>query len=290
MSSLALKDDLVNLKSRLETIEQQLVDQSKEIEIRNETWKRLEERAERIINNQDNIIQFNVGGKKFATSETTLNETKGTLFTKLIDSGKIDPKTEIFFDRSPRMFPFIMEYLRKKTISYKSMKKDDLDLLRSDAEYYQIAEISEFLESKLRDITFVSFEFSGEYVYSGETAGTNKVADLKDKSTLKGICANSPGFIIVELNDDWEFKTIEIGGCKANSSLWYADNGAGATILTSLNKETWKTVGTIPYGFGTNIKKVELTKSLARYIKFEYSSYIGIGYLNVIKIENFEFN
>jgi len=285
MSTIGLKDDLINLKSRLEGIEQQLTDQSQEIQKRYDTWQRLDERAERIFSNQNNIVRFNIGGKKFATTETTLRETKGTLFTKLLESGKVDLKDEIFFDRSPRMFPLIIEYLRNKKITYKGISKEDLEVLRSDAEYYQIAEIQEYLDSKLKEIEFVSFEFSGPYTYTGLTAGTNSVGDLKDKSMLKGICANSPGYIIIELNDEWEFKTIEIGGCKGNSTLWYSDNGAGATIFTSLNKQDWKTVGTIPYGFGTSIKKVDLTKSIGKYIKFEYSSYLGIGFLNIIKPE-----
>jgi hypothetical protein len=283
MTTIGLKDDIINLKSRLEGIEQQLTDQSQEIQKRYDTWQRLDERAERIFNNQNNIVRFNVGGKKFATTEATLMETKGTLFTKLIESGKVDLKDEIFFDRSPSMFPLIIEYLRKQKITYKGITKEDLEILRSDAEYYQIVEIHRSLDHRLKEIEFVSFEFSGAYTYSGLTAGTNSVADLKDKSMLKGICANSPGFIIIELNDEWEFKTLEIGGWKGNSTLWYSDNGAGATIFTSLNKQDWKTVGTIPYGFGSSIKKVELSKSVAKYIKFEYTSFLGIGYLNIIK-------
>ena len=109
--------------------------------------------------------------------------------------------------------------------------------------------------------------------------------DIKDKSCTKGICANSPGWIVIELNQEWEFDTIMVGGWKGNSTLWYADNGAGAQILTSTDKTNWKSVGTIPYGYGNNIATVKLTKSSARYIKFNCNSYVGIGYLFIQKME-----
>ena len=109
------------------------------------------------------------------------------------------------------MFPLIIEYLRTKAISYSGLTKHDLELLRKDAEYYQLAEVNEYME-KFKDIDFVSFESSGEYLISGQTVGKNNLTDLKDKYLLKGICTNSPGYIIIELDGQWEFKTIEVDG------------------------------------------------------------------------------
>lgn len=284
MSS-ALKDDLIHLKTRLETIESQLSGQVKEIEGREQKWKSMDEKAESIYNSQSDIIRFNVGGKKFATSANTIMATKDTLFYKLLESGKIDPKEEIFFDRSATVFPFILDYLRTKQIPYKRFSKTELHILKDDAEYYQITDVLNYLEDRLKEISFVSFDYSAPFTYNGQTAGNGKLEDLKDRSCMKGICAKAPGWITIELNGEWEFDTIEIGGWKGNSSLWYADNGAGASIMTSSDKTTWKTVGTIPYGYGTNIATVKLTRSVAKYIKFNYSSYVGIGFLYIKKIE-----
>lgn len=285
MSTSQLKDDLLHLKGRLETIETQLSGQVKEIEGREQKWKSMDEKADKIYNSQTDIIRFNVGGKKFASSSNTLMATKDTLFCKLLESGRIDTKEEIFFDRSPKMFPFILDYLRTKQINYKRFSKEEMTLLKDDAEYYQIGDILQYLEDRLKDIEYVGFEYSGAYSYNGQTAGTGRVEDIKDKTCMKGICAQSPGWITIELNGEWEFDTIEIGGWKGNSSLWYADNGAGASILTSIDKSNWKTVGTIPYGYGNTISTVKLTKSSARYIKFNYTSYLGIGYLFIKKID-----
>jgi len=282
-----LKDDLIQLKTRLDTIENQLSGQMKEIENREKKWKSMEEKAERIYSYQNKIFYFKVGGKKFGISHNTLKENTDTLFFQMIDSGRVDLNNEIFFDRSPKMFPLIMEYLRTKEISYKNISKADLQILKEDADYYNVTEISNYLEERLKEISFIRYEYSGPYLFKGETAGNGILSDLSDKSCLKGICANRPGWIIIELNSDWEFDSLDIGGWKGNSTLWYADNGAGATIMTSLNKEEWKNVGTIPVGFGTKVVTAKLTKSVAKFIKFNHVEYLGLGYLNIKKIENF---
>jgi hypothetical protein len=282
----SLKDDLIHLNTRLETIENQLSGQVKEIEARELKWKSMDEKADKIFNYQGDIIKFNVGGKKFATSLNTIKENSDTLFCKLIESGKIDIKEEIFFDRSPALFPCILNYLRTKQDSYKNLSKEELKILMDDAQYYQLNEIIQYLQERLKDISFVSFETSGPYVYNNQTAGNGKLEDLSNKTCLKGICANSPGWIIIQLNYEWDFEAIEIGGWKGNSTLWYSDNGAGASIMTSTDKVNWITVGIIPYGFGNGIQTVKLTKSTGRYIKFNGTSYVGLGYLKIKKLDN----
>ena len=95
------------------------------------------------------------------------------------------------------------------SINYKRFSKQELLELRNEADYYEIGEIVSYLDDRMKDIEFANFEFSGEYIYNGQTAGTNKVEDLKDRSLKKGICATSPGWIVIELNDEWEFKWSE---------------------------------------------------------------------------------
>jgi hypothetical protein len=281
--TIQLKDDLLNLKGRLETIESQLSGQTKEIELREQKWVSMNEKADKIFTSQRDIVRFNVGGKKFATTRQTVMANRETLFCKLLESEKINSQEEIFFDRSPKMFPFILDYLRNGQISYKKFIKQDLEILRDDAEYYRLSEILEYLDSRLGDIEFVCFDFSGAYVHNNQTAAVDRVKDLKDKSCMKGICTKSPGWIHIELNGEWEFDSLEIGGWLGNAQLWYPDNGAGASILTSVDNETWITVGSIPYGYGNSIATVKLIKSSARFIKFSSNSYLGIGYLFIKK-------
>ena len=206
----ALKGDLLLLKSKLENIETELEGQMKDLEIREEKWKKMDEAVNEIIKNKNEIIQLNIGGKVFATKIETLLSLKDTLFYKMILSKKIDLKEEIFFDRSPKMFPYILDFIRYKKINYKRFSSHELNALRIEADYYEITEIYEYLEAMCQEIEFINFEVSGIYSYNGQTAGTQRVEDLKDRSMTKGICATNT--ITIELNNELEFDEIEIAG------------------------------------------------------------------------------
>jgi hypothetical protein len=282
MSNL-LKEDLLTLKNRLENIETQLEGQMKDLEVREEKWKRMDEQVTEIIKNQNSIVKLNIGGKKFATRTENLLREKDTLFYKMILSKKFENTEEIFFDRSPKLFPYLIDYLRYGKINYKRFNKEELEELRIEADYYEIAPIVNHLEDQLKEIDFIRFESSGVFNSGGTVIGSNKIEDLKDKNLATGILSNSPGWIVIELNAEWEFDQIEVGGYNGNTTLWYPGNGANSQILTSKDKTTWKSVGTLPSTYAATITTVFLTKSVARYIKFQHNNYVGLGYLRIKK-------
>ncbi len=84
------------------------------------------------------------------------------------------------------------------------------------------------------------------------------------------------------MNRPSSVSTIEIGGYTGDNSTWFPSNGAGASISTSIDKVTWKSVGVVPNNFGESLIQVNLIKSSANFIKFECNSYIGFGYVNII--------
>jgi hypothetical protein len=270
-----LKDSLLSLKDKLNSIESQL--DLKKTETQS---KSLEDQAQEIIKYQNNIIRINVGGEKFATRPEVLLGLKDTLFYKIILTNRLNLKEEIFFDRSPKYFSFILDYIRYKKINIKHFNKEELEELKEEADYYEIGDLNKQFEENL-SFRFVSFETNGSYSYNGATAGTNNVEDLNDTSLNKGICATSPGWIILEMNTEIEIEKIDIGGWNGNTTLWAASNGSGATIYTSEDKVSWKQVGTIPGDFGAKIQTVSLSKSTGKYLKFQCGSYLGIGYLKV---------
>uniref|UniRef100_U5EQL8 Putative seta binding protein sb1 n=1 Tax=Corethrella appendiculata TaxID=1370023 RepID=U5EQL8_9DIPT len=89
--------------------------------------------------NHGDIVNLNVGGKKFSTSRQTLTWIPDTFFTSLL-SGRIsslrDENDAIFIDRDPNLFSIILNYLRTKDIDIKSC---DIRVLRHEAEYYNIS-------------------------------------------------------------------------------------------------------------------------------------------------------
>lgn len=276
-----LKDDLSGLKSKLENIEGEFENKLKEVENKESKFKRIDEQIDELLSKKDGIIKINVGGKIFQTKTSTLLSVKDTLFAKIITSAldKNEPIGELFFDRSYDQFHIILDYLRTKNFVLKGLSKWEIDDLYLEAEYYGISEISDILADLQKEIEFVRFESSGRY----STAGTHNLQDLKDKSLMKGICVQSPYHIIIELNFEHEFDKIEVGGWNGNNSLWYVGNGSNAQILTSTDKTNWTEVGKLPSNLDGTIRTVILKKSIAKYIKFQHNSYLGLGYLNIIR-------
>jgi hypothetical protein len=286
MSS-SLKNDLLGLKNRLEEIESDIENRTAEVQVRKEKWDLLESEVKKVINlnRNKNLITLNIGGKKFTTFKETLLSCKHSVFERLIEMNHLNCENEFFIDRSPKYFAILFEYIRSGNIDYTQYKDEELKLLREEAEYYNIINICQYLEDRLKDVEFVDFDYRGPYVYNGKTAGTNYVEDIIEKDMMKGICTETNGWIIIELNNEWDFNEIEIGGWKGNPNLWYPANGAGAKIETSKDKKTWKYVGNIPSSFGNELATVKLTRSTGRYIKFTHNSYLGIGYLRIKKTQ-----
>lgn len=276
-----LKDDLSGLKSKLQNIEGEFESKLKEVESKENKFKRIDEQIDDLVNKKDSIISINVGGKVFQTKTSTLLSVKDTLFTKLVSNAldNNETLTELFFDRNFEHFHIILDYLRTKQFNAKGMKKWQIDELREESEYYGIDYIQEILAELLKEVEFVNWENSGRY----SNAGTHNLADLKDRSLMKGICVQSPYFITIELNYEHEFEEIEVGGWNGNTSIWYPGNGSGAQILTSKDKSTWVEVGKLPSNFTSTITTVKLKKTTAKYIKFQHNSYLGLGFLNIIR-------
>jgi hypothetical protein len=283
----SLKNDLVALKNRLEDIEAQIEVKASNVIVRQEKWNLLESEVKKVIamNRNRKLITLNVGGTKFVTLKETLLSSKDSLLERFISSNRLDTNNEIFFDRSPKYFPVLLEYIRTKKVDYTKYTEDELKVIRDEANYFNIVDICKYMEDRLKDVEFVSIDFSKPYTYGGVTAGTNIVDNLNDRICMSGICTDSNGWIIVELNNEWDFEEIEIGGWKGNSNLWYCGNGSGAVISTSRDKLTWKEVGSIPSSFGNSVTTAKVKKSTARYIKFSHNSYLGIGYLKVKKLK-----
>ena len=218
----------------------------------------------------------------FQTRLETLLQIKDTLFYRLILSEGLDLKREIFIDRHYENFQYIISYLRNKKLNTANFTAKKMDEIYDEACFYEITELVDLLDEDKREITFVKFEYSGPY----STAGTNKLEDInnfEDRSQMKGICANSPGWITFELNREAEFDEVEIGGWKGNSGVWSSSNGQGSQIIVSNDKSTWINIGTIPNTYANSIVKVKVTNSKSKFIKLQGTSHLGIGYFRVLR-------
>lgn len=106
--------------------------------------------------NEKTRIGLNVGGKIFYTSKSTLTSQEGfftTLFSSSIPT-ETDNDGNIWIDRDPEIFPYILNFLRTGLIP----KIDDLFLLRricSEADFFQLGNLSEALNC---DVLYATYD------------------------------------------------------------------------------------------------------------------------------------
>ena len=277
-----LKNEIKEKKDALDLMEKRLEEQISQLSEKENAYLEVCKKADTLIQEKgENLINFNISGVLYTTKLKTILKIRDTLLYKLAISDEFNLAETIEFDRNPRFFLMILDYMRFRNIDVKRLNKEDKADLRFEAQYFEVSELCNQLGEFNAKLELVEFEFGGKYSYKDKVAGTNRLEDLTDKSLKKGICSTSPGFITFTLNDEFVIKEIDIGGYCGNNSLWNPTNGEGANIQTSVDKVNWKTVGAIPSGFGSEIKTVFVTKSSAKYVKFSSTSYLGIGYLSI---------
>jgi hypothetical protein len=208
----------------------------------------------------------------------TLMSVKDNLFWKVIISKKLDITKGIFIDRSPDYFPYILDFLRYKKINMKRLNASQLLELKEEVLYYELIELEAEFEKASESLEFVRVEVNAWY----EGVGEKDVKLLNDTNLNTGLCTTSPGWMIIELSREVDFDQLDIGGYIGKSDWVYATGyGSGAKIQTSTDKKSWNQVGYIPSGFGTVIMNTQLTRSKAKYIKFEGTTWLGIGHVKI---------
>lgn len=140
-------------------------------------------------------------------------------------------------------------------------------------------------ESKInirKPAKFKAFKFSSPYMFNNKTIGTNRLEDLLELDPKTGICSASPGMIKLEFDHLRKFSEIEICSYGGDKHFWLPSLGAESIIETSQDNLNWTKVGIIPINYGTDLMKIELKESIAKYIKFKNHTTIGISFLKVL--------
>ena len=279
-----LKNALQNIKKQMLGMEEDLYAQMRDLDKQGIKWFQYDEETENLrLTDSNKKVKLNIGGMQIQTTLGTLLRIPDTLFSNLILSHQWDTDKELFIDRSFKYFHYILSYMRFKEVDLEEFAESELKILYNEACFYEIGGLVELLFELKDQVKFVSFEFNGAYV-SGQTAGTNDINDInnvKDRSCMKGICANYPGWILFTLNREATFSMIEVGGFSGNTNIFANTNGSNCQIMTSLDKISWTSIGQTHSDYN-NIKILNVTKTKAKYIKFQHNSYLGIGYLRII--------
>jgi hypothetical protein len=272
--------------NKLKNFESLIFSEIKKIDTLGEKWYSLDDKKNIIlskINEEDDMLKLIIGGKEFITSVRTILSINDNIFYNLILIEDIDFKNGISINRFPTYFPYILTYLRHKTLQIENIPRQLLHKIKEDALFYEVIPLVELIEFELNKFKVVAVEASGQYFYNNASISNNRLENISNtqiKSGMKGIVTNSPGWIIFQLNKLAEIKTIYIMGYKGNSSF-SPGNGNGAKIFIGTDKANWKEIGIIPASFSTDIVKVTVHNHIGNCVKFQSTGYLGLGYFLV---------
>ena len=112
-------------------------------------------------NSSNDVLRLNVGGQKFITKRATLCALEGSMLATLFSTdSNFAPLTEtgggeIFLDRDPVSFPYILNYLRdgcRLQVDLPNNKVPLLQRIRADADYFGLVELVSHCDEKICSI------------------------------------------------------------------------------------------------------------------------------------------
>lgn len=260
-----MENELYKQKEKILQTSELLIDIDKEINIL-------------IKKNFANIIRLNIGGKIFIIQLAELLSIKDTLFYKIYYFNKNDFDKEIFFDRSPQLFPFLLNYLKYKTIDYDLLSLQELKELKIEAEYYEINNIITYIDSRPLELKIIQANWRESYSPS-DRLGKNILQDLIDKNRSKGYQLFRKCSIIFELNYEWRIDKIYYASL--NTGNYYNPDNFKVRIKISSNNLTWETLSYLPTSIKDNTIMIKCNGEKGKYIKFTSKYDLGLGYLEI---------
>lgn len=177
--------------------------------------------------------------------------------------------------------------LLNKTIKESNIKLDNLIInseLKKDNNYlnykYQ-TNINLGTASQL-----ISYKSSMFYMLNNEILGSGNIDDLIDLDCKGGICINENGYIIFEIRNILNIKSLKIGGYKGNLKSADLVNGIGSKIYISKDNSNWIYAGEILTNLKNSLSEINLIPTLGKFIKINSISFLGIGFFQVNSDEN----
>jgi hypothetical protein len=139
--------DFMDLKSKIELMENNFDDKLKELEKREEKWKKEDEEVSDLVKLFP-IIYFNISGKQFATKSENLTKYKSSLFYRFLTDKSFNLSEELQIDSNPKHFREILQFLRFGLVNLNkySGKLDELEELIKEAEYFELEEMVKIIK------------------------------------------------------------------------------------------------------------------------------------------------
>ena len=165
-----------------------------ELKLMEASWNEKLELMQKEAGKAKNMIKLDVGGKIFKVSKEVLLGHKDTYFYAMLSSGEFLPDEEGAYciDRNPKLFPYILDYLRYGTVDLTDLTETQQKQLSIEADFYMI-DMNPSLNSELElfkngGLTFTTLGATGRKGPKKVGHHYNNNPLLKGKVTLsKGI-------------------------------------------------------------------------------------------------------
>lgn len=120
--------------------------------------RKLVEQCKRLAIQKDerDIVKVNVGGRTFVTTRKTMIVYPNSLLGRIFTGNQPNDfwfKGEVFFDRDPDLFVYVVQFLRNRTFNYSCTSMESKDFLHNllcEARFFKLQELISICMSLIR--------------------------------------------------------------------------------------------------------------------------------------------
>jgi len=243
------------------------------------TYLEEEKTVSKILEVRPEIIYFLVGGQPFSISKQIIIEFPESLFYCLIGSDRWLTTEDGFFvfDRSPRFFTLVLDYMRfkDKDLVLTGLSSGEKNVLRAELEYFQLmsntkqAVFSDLIDSEMEDKLLSWIDHKDlELLYKASEDGF-AATSFHTKCNNKGAC-----LVIVKSSEGDIFGGYTSVGWRGSTTNYIPDSKSW--LFTLVNKH-----GLPPTKYPVSLQEYGI------YDKDDYGPTFGGGHdLNIANISN----
>ncbi len=312
MSESNIMQYIIDLKDKLEALDKAYQTKLKSTEMREDNFKEIENKFQEIQQLQNNVISFNIGGEFIKTNrQMIINSIYDSILKDFInDLTKMDKPlsnlTNIFIDRNPDYFKYILDIIRKSNEEYIKNNCDinllssipfavnsDLcciDTLNQEIEFYfrqdaeKVFDHFKFMYSNKpndlsSDIVNSVLNVKVSNILPSDELSKFRASTFKDISKVnskKAYFISYDSTITFELDSEKELESIDIKPFTADLNFWVPCEGAGAFCFTSLTENgEFDFLCSVPEDYGLDFEdqkktyKINFDSRIVKYIRFQ---------------------
>lgn len=256
-----IEKELNDLDRNLYSIESSVINQYNQLNQRKNKWEG-SELLFKDYEEENQIITFNISGKKYEINKEVINNYPNTLLYTIINDKDFDITKPIFIPRSPLFFDLILNfYYDRKKMKLEQLNHFDKVQILKEINYYKLNDyitFDSFLSKKNKQNNFSllgksiprEVYITSIKIYNSSNKIKNKIesiSDLLNTSNTKGICCEENGRIDIKLSSNTFLNYIQLKGYSEDD--WDDSNGKKSIIEYSNDGENWKMFGKIPNNY-----------------------------------------